>query len=52
MLDSLQNDSGFNKNLEEVNYWRGWAYIFSDEWEKAAANFFHNSIGLSISCFL
>ena len=39
LLDSLQNDSRFNKNSEEINYWRGWAYIFSDDWERAALTF-------------
>jgi len=39
LLDSLENDARFNKNLEEINYWRGWAYIFSDDWEKASSSF-------------
>jgi len=39
MLDSLRNDPRFNNNLEEINYWRGWTYIFSDDWEKAASTF-------------
>jgi hypothetical protein len=39
LLDSLENDLRFNKNSEEINYWRGWAYIFSDDWERAALTF-------------
>ena len=39
MLDSLRNDPRFNNNLEEINYWRGWTYIFSEDWEKAASTF-------------
>jgi TM2 domain-containing membrane protein YozV len=39
LLDSLENDVRFNKNSEEINYWRGWAYIFSDDWERAALTF-------------
>jgi tetratricopeptide (TPR) repeat protein len=39
LLDSLENDLRFNKNSEEINYWRGWAYIFSDDWEKASSSF-------------
>ncbi|MCU0414007.1 MAG: TTC39/IML2 family protein [Ignavibacteriaceae bacterium] len=39
LLDSLENDVRFRKNSEEINYWRGWAYIFSDDWKKAASYF-------------
>jgi len=39
LLDSLSNDPGFRINIDEINYWRGWAYIFSDDWEKASQSF-------------
>ena len=39
LLDSLQNDSRFSDRISEINYWRGWAYIFSDDWEKASLTF-------------
>lgn len=39
LLDSLQNDSRFADKVNEINYWRGWAYIFSDEWKNAASSF-------------
>ena len=39
LLDSLQNDSRFTDRIGEINYWRGWAYIFSDEWGKASLTF-------------
>ncbi len=39
LLDSLENDVRFRQNSEEINYWRGWAYIFSDDWKKAASYF-------------
>ncbi len=39
LLDSLQNDAKFRNRIEEINYWRGWAYIFSDDWDKALATF-------------
>ena len=29
---------GSDKN-DEINYWRGWAYIFADEWDKATEEF-------------
>ena len=39
ILDSLQNNSDFHDNLDEIKYWRGWTYIFSNEWKKAATAF-------------
>lgn len=39
LLDSLKSDPAFKDRADEINYWRGWAYIFSDNWEKAAQSF-------------
>lgn len=39
LLDSLQVDSRFENKSDEINYWRGWAYIFADDWEKASQSF-------------
>jgi hypothetical protein len=39
LLDSLAIDPKFENKSDEINYWRGWAYIFSDNWEKAALTF-------------
>jgi len=39
LLDSLQNDAKFRNRIDEINYWRGWAYIFSDDWERASQTF-------------
>ena len=39
MLDSLDNDSRFINQKDEINYWRGWAYIFADDWKKASLTF-------------
>lgn len=39
MLDSLQSDKRFLNKINEINYWRGWAYIFSDDWENASLSF-------------
>jgi len=39
LLDSLSADSRFGSDINEINYWKGWAYIFSDDWEKASATF-------------
>lgn len=34
-------ESGYNtkEKLDEINYWKGWTYIFSDEWENASVCF-------------
>ena len=39
ILDSLENDSRFQDKSDEIKYWRGWAYIFANDWEKAATTF-------------
>lgn len=39
LLDSLQKDKRFSLRLGEIYYWKGWSYIFADEWEKAAEAF-------------
>lgn len=39
ILDSLQNDSRFLDDKDEIKYWRGWAYIFANDWDKAAVTF-------------
>jgi TM2 domain-containing membrane protein YozV len=39
LLDSLQSNPAFKDKADEINYWRGWAYIFSDDWKKASLSF-------------
>jgi TM2 domain-containing membrane protein YozV len=39
LLDSLAADKKFINKMDEINYWRGWAYIFSDDWESASQAF-------------
>jgi len=39
LLDSLQADERFNDKSDELIYWRGWVYIFADEWDKASLEF-------------
>jgi len=43
-LDRLDIDQSFNPHKNEINYWRGWAYIFSDEWENASQIFSKNNL--------
>jgi hypothetical protein len=39
LLDSLESDQRYSDKVNEINYWRGWAHIFSDDWGKATASF-------------
>lgn len=39
LLDKLELDKRFKDKNNEINYWRGWAYIFADDWESAAVSF-------------
>lgn len=39
LLDSLKEDPRFLKKSEKITYWKGWAYIFIDDWGKAAKEF-------------
>ncbi len=39
LLDSLNNDKRFINYKKEIDYWRGWAYIFADDWYKASGYF-------------
>lgn len=39
LLNSLQNNKIFSSKIREIYYWRGWANIFADKWEKAANAF-------------
>jgi hypothetical protein len=39
LLDALEKDHRFSDKTDEIYYWRGWNYIFSDEWIKASIQF-------------
>ncbi len=39
LLDSLDNSSYFETKKDTINYWRGWTYIFADDWKTAALFF-------------
>ena len=49
ILDKLESDSLFSLKEEEIKYWRGWANIFSDEWDKAAETFSENNLDTSLA---
>ena len=39
ILDEIRKNNLDSSKRDEINYWRGWAYIFADEWDKAAESF-------------
>ena len=39
LIISLEDDDRFASRKDELNYWRGWAYIFADDWKNAAFSF-------------
>jgi tetratricopeptide (TPR) repeat protein len=39
LLKDLSDDKRFTEKKDQISYWLGWAYIFNDEWDKAASEF-------------
>jgi tetratricopeptide (TPR) repeat protein len=39
LCDEIDKDSRFKYKTDKINYWRGWAYMFADDWKNAARMF-------------
>jgi tetratricopeptide (TPR) repeat protein len=39
LLDEMVNEEQWSDKINEINYWRGWAYVFEDQWDLAALEF-------------
>ena len=39
LLKELEDNIKFRSKMDDINYWRGWAHMLSDNWEKAADSF-------------
>ncbi len=39
LIEELEQDNQYVEYHEEIRYWKGWAFIFNDEWDKAAIVF-------------
>lgn len=39
LLNDLTKGQRFSEEKNQITYWRGWSYIFSDEWDKASVEF-------------
>lgn len=51
LLDSLESDFRFRNKTDEIIYWRGWTYIFADDWENASSSFAELSTGHELKYF-
>ncbi|MGE5429818.1 MAG: hypothetical protein ACM3QX_02020 [Syntrophomonadaceae bacterium] len=39
ILRQMEKEAVFSNRIIEIDYWKAWAYIFADDWEKASAEF-------------
>lgn len=49
ILDQLEKDSRFVINKKEIEYWRGWAFIFADDWKNAFDTFSKNKLDSTLA---
>ncbi len=45
LLNEVETDGRFKNKIDSINYWRGWADIFSDNWEQASKDIENSKIG-------
>lgn len=48
LCDELINDTRFSTYINKINYWKGWAYIFADDWESAEKYFKNSEDGIQL----
>jgi hypothetical protein len=39
LCNDLEKDERFSTKADTINYWRGWAFMLSDDWKSAAGSF-------------
>ncbi len=39
LCSEIERDERFYSKRDEINYWRGWAFMFADDWESASKIF-------------
>lgn len=49
ILDQLENDGRFKSREKEIKYWRGWCYIFADDWDSAYKIFAENNLDTTLA---
>jgi TM2 domain-containing membrane protein YozV len=40
LLDDLFSNNHYADRIDELHYWKGWNYIFSDQWDNASKEFY------------
>lgn len=48
LCDALEKKMCYASKKDEINYWRGWAHMFSDDWENAAKAFSEKEVQLEL----
>ncbi|MCU7497280.1 MAG: hypothetical protein HF314_17235 [Ignavibacteria bacterium] len=51
ILKQMEKEPRFTQRLKEINYWKGWAYIFDDDWAKASEEFLKSGSADELSGF-
>ncbi len=51
LLDELEKDKRFSNKEKEISYWKGWAYIFADDWDKASRCFSETDTNVTLQSF-
>ena len=49
ILIELEKNKRFDSLQSKINYWKGWCYIFSDQWEKAYNIFSKNKLDTTLA---
>lgn len=49
ILSQLENDDRFKSREKEIKYWRGWCYIFADDWDSAYKIFAENILDTTLA---
>ena len=39
LLSELEKNEEYKSQIHEINYWRGWSYMFANDWERASQAF-------------
>jgi TM2 domain-containing membrane protein YozV len=50
-LREMESEKSFSNRADEIQYWRGWLFIFNDEWNKASEVFSSVDSAKSLSNF-
>lgn len=52
LLSKYENDVRFSNSIEKINYWRGWVFMFSEDFKRAEYYFSKVSLGKELAQLL